>query len=83
MYKDCVDTVVSDLAFYGKVLVRYIEKNDEAIVLKFILNKNKSVLGNIVSPNGFIIESLDFNTVKEMIEHLEKIRDRIICISIN
>lgn len=77
MYKDCVITAVSNLGFYGKTLVWYMEKNDEKIVLKFVLNKNKSVMGNSSFSDGNSIESFNFNTIKEMISYLEQFRDKI------
>jgi len=82
MCNDCVITVVCNLSFYGKVIVRYVEENDEKITLKFILNKNKSVIGNIISLNGSDIRSLEFNTINEMVEHLKKIEDRIYLVEV-
>ncbi len=82
MYRDCMITAVSNLGFYGKVSVWYKEKNDEELALKFILNENKSVIGNLVSANGTSIESFNFSTIIEMIEYLEGIRDRIYLIQV-
>ena len=63
-------------------MIWYKEKNDKEIALKFMINRNKVVIGNIVAPNGGIIESLDLNTIKEMKEYLEKIKDKIYLIKV-
>jgi hypothetical protein len=77
MYKDCVITTVSNLSFYGKVLVWYKGKNDEKIALKIILNKNKSVVGNSIYSNGNSVENFNFSSIKELVSYLEKIKEKI------
>lgn len=82
MYRDCVITSISDLSFYGKVMIQYLEKNNEKAALRFVLNEDKSVTGTVLYPEVNKSHSLSFSTVKEMSEYLEKIRDRIYLIKV-